>query len=60
MADAHWLGFPLVPFAVVGLVPVLEGGRSDPDWPLRAIVTGLATLSVATAAYALAYGIFTT
>ena len=60
MVDAHWLGFPLVPFALVGLVPVLEGGRSDPDWPLRAIVTGLATLSIATATYALSYRLFPT
>lgn len=57
MAAAHWLGFPLAPVALVGLKPVLDGGRADPDWPLRAIATGLAALSIATGAYAVAYGL---
>ena len=53
MATAHWLGFPLAPLAGVGLVAVLGEGRRDPDWPLRAVATGLATLTIATGAYAL-------
>ena len=53
MNAAHWLGFTLVPFAIVGLSPLLDGGRSDPDWVLRSVATGLATLTVA----ALAYGV---
>lgn len=53
MTDAHWLGFPLAPFAIVGLTPLLDGGRSQPDWILRSVATGLATLSIATVAYGL-------
>jgi hypothetical protein len=53
MASAHWLGFPLAPLALVGLVPVLGEGRKDPDWQLRAVATGLATLTIATGAYGL-------
>ncbi len=57
MAAAHWLGFTLVPFAIVGLAPLVAGGRRDPDWLLRSIVTGLSTLTIAALAYALSLGI---
>ena len=53
MASAHWLGFPLAPVALVGLVPIRGEGQADQDWPLRGIATGLAALTVATGAYAL-------
>jgi hypothetical protein len=57
MAAAHWLGFTLVPFGIVGLRPLLDGGRSDPDWPLRSVATGVATLTVALLAYGLSLAI---
>lgn len=57
MVAAHWLGFTLVPFGIVGLRPLLEGGRSDPDVPLRSVATGLATLTVAALAYGLSLAI---
>lgn len=60
MDAAHWLGFPLAPFALVGLVPLRERGRADPDWALRAIGTGVATLTVAVVGYGVAYGLFGT
>ncbi|MDZ7849759.1 MAG: metal-dependent hydrolase [Halodesulfurarchaeum sp.] len=57
MADAHWLGFTLVPFGIVGLAPLLESGRTDPDWLLRSVATGLATLTVAAVAYGVSLAI---
>lgn len=57
MADAHWLGFTLVPFAIVGLAPLIGGERSNPDWILESVTTGLATLTIGALAYGLSLGI---
>jgi len=54
MADAHWLGFPLAPFGLAGLAPLLTEGRSQPDWILRSVTTGLASITLATVSYGLA------
>lgn len=57
MAAAHWLGFTLVPFGIVGVVPLLNGKRTDPDWLLRSVATGLTALTVAALAYGLSLAI---
>ncbi|MEZ3145305.1 metal-dependent hydrolase [Halobaculum sp. MBLA0143] len=54
MVDAHWLGFTIAPMALVGL-PALRAQTTPVDRRLRALVTGVATLTLAAAAYLLAY-----
>lgn len=57
MADAHLLGFTIVPVAAVAgaTAGLREGSRLDRA--IRGVATGLATLTVAAASYLLVYGL---
>lgn len=55
MADAHWLGFSIAPLALVG-VPSLRASEAAPsDRRLRALATGLVTITLAAVAYLVGY-----
>lgn len=54
MVDAHWLGFTIAPFAGVGLLSRGEQTLAN-HRIVRALATGLATITFAAGAYALAY-----
>lgn len=55
MADAHWLGFSIAPLALVG-VPSLRVSEAAPsDRRLRALATGLVTITLAAVAYLVGY-----
>lgn len=56
MADAHWLGFTLVPFGLVGVLGVL-GQHRRREAVARAGVTALVTVTIAALAYLFAYGL---
>ncbi|APE94816.1 metal-dependent hydrolase [Halodesulfurarchaeum formicicum] len=53
MAAAHWLGFPLVPFALLGLAPLRDSERPAEERIYRSIATGTATLTLGLLAYGL-------
>lgn len=56
MVDAHYLGFTVVPLAVaVGATAFASGLGLRSERAIRGAVTGLATLTVAAAAYLFAY-----
>jgi hypothetical protein len=55
MVDAHWLGFSIAPLALVGLPSLRESSRPAADRRLRALATGLATITVAAVAYLVGY-----
>jgi hypothetical protein len=56
MVDAHYLGFTVVPLAVVVGATAFEGGDGPrTDRAVRGLATGLATLTVAGVAYLVTY-----
>lgn len=55
MVEAHWLGITLVPFGIVGTFVLRERRVGRSDRLLRALVTGLATVTLAAGAYVVAY-----
>jgi hypothetical protein len=55
MADAHWLGFSIAPLALVGVPSLRASERTPADRRLRALVTGIATLTLAAVAYLVGY-----
>lgn len=57
MADAHLLGFTLVPFGLVGVLGVVGRDPRRSATAFRAAGTALATVTIATVAYLLAYGV---
>ncbi|MFW6265542.1 MAG: metal-dependent hydrolase [Halanaeroarchaeum sp.] len=58
MADAHWLGFTLAPFGVVGTLTLLGRHHRRRNRLLRVLVTGLATVTLAAGSYVFAYLLF--
>ncbi|MGM0397547.1 MAG: metal-dependent hydrolase [Halobacteriota archaeon] len=58
MVDAHWLGFTLAPFGIVGTLTLLGRHHRRRDRLLRALVTGLATVTLAAGSYSFAYLLF--
>lgn len=57
MADAHWLGFPLAPFALVGIAAFRDADHEIGVRVLRGVGTGAATLTIAILAYGLLFAI---
>ncbi|MFW5918742.1 MAG: metal-dependent hydrolase [Halanaeroarchaeum sp.] len=53
MVDAHWLGVTLVPTGAIGLLARPPAGATTRERAFHVLVTGLATISLASLAYGL-------